>query len=713
MSSRTLLSASIALAFSPPLFSQSLSFLDETVVSATRHEQLKKEVSSSIATATRQEMDTNLVHTIGEALKYTPGVAATGSGRFGLSGFNIRGVEGSRIKTMIDGVQQPVPYNPGANEQRSYPNAIEIDTLQTIEVNKGPASTLYGSDAIGGAVLLKTKDPSDVLRSKDNEQRFGIKSSYASVNEEFKNTATWALRQGAWESLVMATYANGHETNAHGSGLDVEGPMRGLANPADAQLGNLLAKAYYQVNEHHKVGATVEYYQKQYDEQELNYNGYSIMPGFTYTDNYNKDKRERLRLGLSHQWQLAAPLADRLDWSLNMQDSRSLYKNYDTTDANGRRQRARSAQDKAIQVDAAFPKLAGAEQAHLLTYGASFIHNDFQLDNTDFKLDTNSVAPGNTGLPDATLRQWGAFLQDQWFLMDDRLIVTAGARFDNYEAKPGSDAGYSNDFASNQDHALTLKLGSVYHLDDTWSVFGQVSQGFKAPTVEDLYYVYDTGAVFNPNPNLKAEKSLAYELGLRVQNEHISGELTTFYTEYKDFIADVIIGSAPGPRGPRDIVTKKNLDDVTIYGAELSSTLHLDSALGAAPGTYAKASLAYAQGENKQTGRRLNEVAPLTGVVGVGINKEHYGGALNLTMVASKNKWQEENHSDVKGYGVVDITTYYKPTADLTLSAGLFNALDKKYWSYQDATSTGHGVGGADRDSQPGRNWGLTLDYQF
>ncbi|MBF4401410.1 TonB-dependent receptor plug domain-containing protein, partial [Vibrio anguillarum] len=142
------------------------------VVSATRTEQSKKDVSSSIESISSSEIAEVMADNIQQALNSTPGVEAEGNGRFGIAGFNIRGMDGSRVKMMVDGVQQPVPYNPGATEQRKYPNAIEIDTLQAIEVNKGASSTLYGSDALGGVVLLRTKNPEDVLVTEGNEQRF-------------------------------------------------------------------------------------------------------------------------------------------------------------------------------------------------------------------------------------------------------------------------------------------------------------------------------------------------------------------------------------------------------------------------------------------------------------------------------------------------------------------------------------------------------------
>ena len=192
----TLLATSITFSLFTSAVSAEQTELQEVVVSATRTEQDIKDVSASIETVSSNDINQEMATDPKQALKYTPGVEAQGTGRFGISGYNIRGMEDSRIKVMVDGVEQPTPYNPGSNEQRSYPNNIEIDTLSAIEINKGPSSTLYGSDALGGAVLFKTKDPSDVLVTDGDENRFGIKSGYTSADETFKNTLTWALRHG-------------------------------------------------------------------------------------------------------------------------------------------------------------------------------------------------------------------------------------------------------------------------------------------------------------------------------------------------------------------------------------------------------------------------------------------------------------------------------------------------------------------------------------
>ncbi|MBY7666639.1 TonB-dependent hemoglobin/transferrin/lactoferrin family receptor [Vibrio anguillarum] len=712
MYTKTLLSASILLALSPAALAEEVSRFDEVVVSATRTEQSKKDVSSSIESISSSEIAEVMADNIQQALNSTPGVEAEGNGRFGIAGFNIRGMDGSRVKMMVDGVQQPVPYNPGATEQRKYPNAIEIDTLQAIEVNKGASSTLYGSDALGGVVLLRTKNPEDVLVTEGNEQRFGIKSGYTSANEQFKTTLTWAMRQDKLETLLMATYANGSETQTHDSGSEIEGPDRGAQNPADSKLGNLLAKAFYQANDNHRLELTAEYYNKRYDEDELNYNGYSIMPGFTYTDNYNQDTNERLRVGIEHQWLMNTLLADSLDWSLNFQDSSALAKNYDTTPSNGRRLRERESSDQSIQFDGQLSKAVDLNgNLHEFTYGASYINNDFDLDNTDYKLDAGTSTPGSSGIPDATIVQWGLFLQDQAYFIQDRLILTAGLRYDSFEATPSVDAGYTQSYEANKDSAFTAQLGSVYHVNPNLAVFGQISQGFKAPTVYDLYYFYNQGAIIDANPDLKAEKSLSYELGLRGQNDSTNFEITTFYNEYTDFITQ----SKTGKQGGKDIFTKENLDEVTIYGAEFSSRIDLDKAFNAPQGTYTRLAIAYAEGEDKKTGDALDSVAPLTSNVGLGLDRDQYGALLNVKMVASKTDWQSNTNADAAGYTLIDLTAYYKPMQDLTIRAGLFNALDKKYWLYSDLTgrdATGETFN-IDSKSQPGRNWGLNVDYQF
>ncbi|MBD1573578.1 TonB-dependent receptor [Vibrio sp. S17_S38] len=219
---------------------------------------------------------------------------------------------------------------------------------------------------------------------------------------------------------------------------------------------------------------------------------------------------------------------------------------------------------------------------------------------------------------------------------------------------------------------------------------------------------------YEPNPDLDAEKSLAYELGFRGQHALGSFELTGFYNDYDDFIDQANIGTEVSTG--KEIYTNQNISKAEIYGVEFSARLNLDEALSAPEGLYSKFSIAYAEGKNKDTGDHIDSVAPLNGVVGLGYDSLNntYGGLLSVSMTASKDDWSTDGVADVAGYTLVDLTGYYRPINDLTLRAGLFNALDKKYWEYSNMNMDEHSSS-TNRDfySQPGRNWGVSLDYQF
>ncbi|TQQ48755.1 TonB-dependent receptor, partial [Vibrio cholerae] len=133
--------------------------------------------------------------------------------------------------------------------------------------------------------------------------------------------------------------------------------------------------------------------------------------------------------------------------------------------------------------------------SHDVTYGGSFLNNAFSLENTDHFYRTGTSRTDSTGVPDADIVKWGLFAQDQLYLMDEQLILTAGLRYDSFEATPKTDAGFTTQYQPNKDNAFTGKLGAVYHLKENLALFGQISQGFKAPTVYDLYYFYNQGAI--------------------------------------------------------------------------------------------------------------------------------------------------------------------------------------------------------------------------
>jgi hemoglobin/transferrin/lactoferrin receptor protein len=161
---------------------------------------------------------------------------------------------------------------------------------------------------------------------------------------------------------------------------------------------------------------------------------------------------------------------------------------------------------------------------------------------------------------------------------------------------------------------------------------------------------------------------------------------------------------------------------------ELKGRLNLDS-FGAPQGLYTQGSVAYLYGRNDDTGQPINSVNPLTGVFGLGYDQDNYGGLLSWTLVKRKTRVDDTNfHAPdgsstqfkTPGFGLVDLTGFYKVTDDVTVSGGLYNLADKKYWLWDDVRGY-DGVGEAgvtapaslDRLTQPGRNFAINLVWDI
>ncbi len=171
--------------------------METVVVVASRIEQSISDVAGSVSVVNADEMTKQMANRLEDSLRYIPGVSMNANSRFGASDFNVRGMEGSRVKVLIDGVEQPVSYGSGINGTvmnvlgKGQGN-VEVDTLTTIEINKGASSSLYGSGALGGSILMRTKSADDLLQEKSNH--VSINAGYQSQDSSYKTTIN-AARQ--------------------------------------------------------------------------------------------------------------------------------------------------------------------------------------------------------------------------------------------------------------------------------------------------------------------------------------------------------------------------------------------------------------------------------------------------------------------------------------------------------------------------------------
>ena len=126
--------------------------LDRVVVIASKAPEPAGRVVGTFAAIEREMLERHQAQDIADLVRYQPGIDALGdSTRFGWQGFSIRGLDGNRVGMEIDGVPVAEAFSVGQFAAAGR-DLVELDALQRVEILRGPASTLYGSDALAGVV---------------------------------------------------------------------------------------------------------------------------------------------------------------------------------------------------------------------------------------------------------------------------------------------------------------------------------------------------------------------------------------------------------------------------------------------------------------------------------------------------------------------------------------------------------------------------------
>ncbi|MCK6264196.1 TonB-dependent hemoglobin/transferrin/lactoferrin family receptor [Vibrio sp. ZSDE26] len=676
--------------------------LDQVVVSSTRTNQTIQDTAASVTVISDQDIEENMAKDVADIFSYTPGVNVQSDSRQGIQSINIRGMEGNRIKILVDGASQPNQFKNSYSFINSGRVDVDVDMLKSVEVVKGAASSLQGSDAIGGIVAFETKDPSDFL--KDGKDVGGhAKFNFSSSDNSFSESVALANRVGDLETLVAYTRRDGEE-------IDNFGEM----DEQSSDVNNLLLKLQYQINPAHRIELTGEY---------VNSNVDTIFTDEAYRNYTGEDISDRYRIGLKHIWQMEASVADTLTWQLDYlaKEQQGITNRTYFSDGNVQK-KDYVYSDKGVQADIQLDKFfeTGAVE-HFVVYGASFSSKDIANTNNEY----NTTRPDTTVfyMPEASEQRYGFFAQDEMTV--GNLILTPGVRFDSFETDPGSNFpdGGSYDpalYKKYSDSAVTGRLGGLYTVNQENKVFAQVSQGFRAPDFQELFYSFGNpmhGYVSVPNPDLEAEESVSYELGWRHEVAASSTEFAVFYSDYDNFIDYQMTGKS-GRVAEYQYV---NIDEATIKGAELGNTLDWFELTGSAEGVTTRVAAAYTEGKDGNN-NPLNSVSPWSAVIGLNYDAPSnlWGSALKVTYTAKKSQSDVTPDTDFMGNPedvftpesstVVDLTAYYVPMKDLTLRAGIFNVTDEEYYNWNDV----RGLSEEDKFyTQAGRSFAITAKYDF
>lgn len=663
----------LACSASGHVLAQDTDKLEPVVVTASGYEQYLSDAPASISVITNEELNKKSYTDITDAVENIPGVFVTGGG--GAKDISIRGMDSSYTLYLIDGrpISAGRSVNTNGSDGGKQIGLPPISMIERIEVIRGPMSSLYGSEAMGGVINIITKKVGDEWTGSITTE---YTHSLNDINNDAQQVSVFtggplipgflgAQVHGSWQGTDESDYAGGSDNaESRPESKTKEGGGKLILTPDD---DNEFTLGY--------TASTKEY---------THTAGKSLPDdGTTSTTRYDKDIYT-----LTHSGSYGNLLVD----------------SYLQRDISQRVQ----TQDKEETVDIFNSQATYFWGEHMLTFGGQYKTEEL-VDETNGLL--TSDVPGAVRSVD---RWIGAlFLEAEWRLTD-KLNVTTGARYDDDELFGGH---------------VSPRVYANYHLNPQWTFKGGVSTGYKQPGLAAATEGFGRGtggggspaphprALIIGNEDLDPETSTNYELGFvfNTPNRDFTSSLTLFHTQFKDRISEDRLCESPNAdrNDPSTwtcsyagndynfLSTYYNIDKAEMQGVEL--TLDYDIT----PTVRLSSSYTYTESEQK-TGDFKGE--PLTKMP-----KHMANVMLDWQTTDRLNLWLEGNYrsktsdylsrtsmSDgTPSYGFIDTGLVYGLTENTQLKAGLYNITSKE------VTNDDYGV------VLDGRQYNLGLTVNF
>lgn len=656
---------------------------------------------------------------------------------------NIRGLDGARVLTTIDGIRQP--FLTDTRVDRSSTNAFDFDALSTLDLLRGGSGgATLGSGALGGVLAVRTLDPKDLIRG---DRSYGglAKTGFDSTDKAWFGSAAVAARLQQTYALLQGSFRKGGETG-NGGTVDTIGATRTMPNPVDFNQYGFLGKIHhYSADEAHRFGLTAEIYKREDTIQTLT-STVSPTGNFRPGSYQQGEDVERKRVSLSYDFKLPGAFIDEAHATLYWQNVKrnALVNAWRFTSIVGPYARDNQNEQNAYGFNGHIVKnFHTGLFSHALTLGTELRMTELEqyskgLDNcpprpasglfTGAATACNNLHTNQADQPKVDGKATGFFVQDEIGMLDNRLRVTPGLRFDWYEEKPQDTPAYSNGGSrpvglppSSSDSAWSPKVRLEYDIvkNAPWvkdvTAFAQWSKGFRAPTASELYGRFGGVGTYLRigDPNLKAETSNGVDVGLRFGDKAFGGSLTYFHTDYRNFIDTVVIQPPGGLYPQGGIQGPQNVARAEIQGFEAN----LQYAF--AENWLARGSFAYTRGKNKDADTFLNSIPPVQGIVAVAYGTDRWGAEVSAKLAGKRDDVAATTGAQqgfrAPGYAIFNASAWWKPMpqiADLEVQIGVYNIFDRKYW---DAVNVPIGPLAQARDyySEPGRTVKATVKYQF
>ncbi len=705
--------------------------MSHMVVVANKSPRPIQDVVGSIVSFSANDIANNQAENMDGLLRYQPNIKMESAGnRFQSTSINIRGIGGDRVAVRVDGSPSTEQFNVGhfGNSGKMLP---ELDLIKQVEILQGPASTLYGSDAIGGVVAFETWDPSDLVSQTKGDDFYKLRVGY-----EGKNRSQVATGIAAWQGDTVGTLLS--ITHRQGKGINNAHFVDTVQDKSDWDSDSLFAKVTMALAQDDLLTLTVNHSQTDNDSESNGLLGTGRTFGTT-TELSGSDTNESDRVSLEYEFNSDLALFEENVLRVYYLNNVTQQDSIQMTSSRGipveRNKRFDYEQTLWGMEFNSFAQLG----IHNLVTGFEFSQTKSKelRSGTETNLITNVVTNTVLGealpvrdFPISKTVKFGIFVQDEIQLNQQWTLVPA-LRFDYYHLMPHSDSIYEEDnptteIASISETAFSPKLGILRHFDNNISAYAQYVRGFRAAPFEDANIGLDiivgpTHIRALPNPDLKSETSNGFEIGIRQgkAGQHLSASL--FYNRYRNFI------ETKSPLGPDDSGTllfqSRNLTNAEIYGIELSYKIDLKRWSKSLSNWTLATNLAVTEGNDLDTNQPINTIAPAQAIINLGWHSSNQKWQLNLVNTLTKAKTRVDdskvasNGSFIKpaGSAVFDLLAHYQITKNSDVRVGVFNVSNKEYWRWQDVMGLTHDQYDSVIQSltRPERNISLSFSHKW
>ncbi|HHF1439858.1 TPA: TonB-dependent hemoglobin/transferrin/lactoferrin family receptor, partial [Haemophilus influenzae] len=301
-------------------------------------------IAETIKTAKKLEKEQ--AQDVKDLVRYETGITVVEAGRFGNSGFAVRGVDENRVAVQIDGLHQAETISSqgfkelfeGYGNFNNTRNTAEIETLKQVTIRKGADSLKSGSGALGGSVSFDTKDARDYLLNKNYYASY--KRGYNTADNQNLQTLTLAGRYKYFDAIAVITSRKGHELENYGYknyNDRIQGREREKADPYRRTQESKLLKFAFQPTENHRLSVVVDLYKQTSKGHDFSYTLKQNTEHMTYDEvelRHTNDKVDRKNLAFTYENFTETPFWDTLKISYSHQKITTTARTDDYCDGN-------------------------------------------------------------------------------------------------------------------------------------------------------------------------------------------------------------------------------------------------------------------------------------------------------------------------------------------------------------------------------------------